>query len=174
MACVGGGSNAIGIFADFIEDESVALVGVEPAGEGLATGRHAATMASGRPQVIHGMKTYVLADEHGVPTPCYSVAAGLDYPGVGPQHAALRDCGRATYVNVTDTEALHAFVMLSRLEGIIPALESSHALAYAVKLAATMRQDQYIVVNLSGRGDKDVEEVVRLLSLTNEGSSVPR
>jgi tryptophan synthase beta chain len=168
VACVGGGSNAIGIFADFIEDEGVALVGVEPAGEGLETGRHAATMAGGHPQVIHGMRTYVLADENGVPTPCYSVAAGLDYPGVGPQHAALRDCGRATYVSVTDAEALHAFVMLSRLEGIIPALESSHAVAYAVKLARAMRQDQFIVVNVSGRGDKDVEEATRLLSSTSE------
>ncbi len=164
VACVGGGSNAIGIFADFIEDMDVALIGVEPAGQGLETGCHAATMAGGRPEILHGMRTYVLADENGAPRPCYSVAAGLDYPGVGPQHAALRDCGRATYVSATDAEALQAFVTLSRLEGIIPALESSHAVACAARLAAGMRPDQFIVVNLSGRGDKDVEEVTRLLS----------
>jgi len=168
VACVGGGSNAIGLFADFLEDESVALVGVEPAGKGLATGFHAATMTAGHPEVIHGMRTYVLADDKGNPTPCYSVAAGLDYPGVGPQHAALRDCGRTTYVTATDTEALEAFVLLSHLEGIVPALESAHAIAYALRLASTMRPDQFIIVNLSGRGDKDVDEVTRLLDIPED------
>ncbi|MGB9666128.1 MAG: tryptophan synthase subunit beta [Candidatus Cryosericum sp.] len=164
IACVGGGSNAIGLFADFIEDKGVALIGVEPAGKGLATGLHAATITAGHPEVIHGMRTYVLADDQGTPTPCYSVAAGLDYPGVGPQHAALKDAGRATYVTASDDEALEAFELLSRLEGIIPALESSHAIAYAVQLARTMRADQFLVVNLSGRGDKDVDEVQRLFA----------
>lgn len=163
VACVGGGSNAIGLFADFIEDETVALIGVEPAGKGLATEFHAATITAGRPNIIHGMRTYVLADEQGNPTPCYSVAAGLDYPGVGPQHAALKDAGRATYVTATDAQAMEAFVLLSRLEGIVPALESSHAIAYAVQLAGSMSPDQFIIVNLSGRGDKDADEVQRLL-----------
>lgn len=163
VACVGGGSNAIGLFADFIEDEAVALIGVEPAGKGIETGLHAATLTAGHSAIIHGMRTYVLADEQGNPTPCYSAAAGLDYPGVGPQHAALKDAGRATYVTVTDTQALEAFVLLSRLEGIVPALESAHAIAYAVQLAGSMSPDRFLIVNLSGRGDKDADEVQRLL-----------
>lgn len=166
VACVGGGSNAIGLFNDFIADQSVRLVGVEPAGLGLATGHHAASLTAGRPEVLHGMKTYVLADREGTPLPCASIAAGLDYPGVGPQLAALKDCGRAEYVTATDDEALSAFVLLSRLEGIIPALESSHAIAAAIRLASSLRRDQAIIVNLSGRGDKDVQEVARLLSTT--------
>ena len=163
VACVGGGSNAIGLFADFIKDEAVALIGVEPAGKGIETGLHAATLTAGHSAIIHGMRTYVLADEQGNPTPCYSAAAGLDYPGVGPQHAALKDAGRATYVTVTDTQALEAFVLLSRLEGIVPALESAHAIAYAVQLAGSMSPDRFLIVNLSGRGDKDADEVQRLL-----------
>jgi tryptophan synthase beta chain len=163
VACVGGGSNAIGLFADFIEDEAVALIGVEPAGKGIETGLHAATLTAGHSAIIHGMRTYVLADEQDNPTPCYSAAAGLDYPGVGPQHAALKDAGRATYVTVTDTQALEAFVLLSRLEGIVPALESAHAIAYAVQLAGSMSPDRFLIVNLSGRGDKDADEVQRLL-----------
>jgi tryptophan synthase beta chain len=163
VACVGGGSNAIGLFADFIEDEAVALIGVEPAGKGIETGLHAATLTAGHSAIIHGMRTYVLADEQDNPTPCYSAAAGLDYPGVGPQHAALKDAGRATYVTVTDTQALEAFVLLSRLEGIVPALESAHAIAYAVQLAGSMGPDRFLIVNLSGRGDKDADEVQRLL-----------
>jgi tryptophan synthase beta chain len=163
VACVGGGSNAIGLFADFIKDEAVALIGVEPAGKGIETGLHAATLTAGHSAIIHGMRTYVLADEQGNPTPCYSAAAGLDYPGVGPQHAALKDAGRATYVTVTDTQALEAFVLLSRLEGIVPALESAHAIAYAVQLAGSMGPDRFLIVNLSGRGDKDADEVQRLL-----------
>ena len=163
VACVGGGSNAIGLFADFIKDEAVALIGVEPAGKGIETGLHAATLTAGHSAIIHGMRTYVLADEQGNPTPCYSAAAGLDYPGVGPQHAALKDAGRATYVTVTDTQALEAFVLLSRLEGIVPALESAHAIAYAVQLAGSMSSDRFLIVNLSGRGDKDADEVQRLL-----------
>lgn len=163
VACVGGGSNAIGLFADFIEDEAVALIGVEPAGKGIATGMHAATLTAGHSDIIHGMRTYVLTDQQGNPMPCYSVAAGLDYPGVGPQHAALKDAGRATYVTATDAQALESFVLLSRLEGIVPALESSHAIAYAVQLAGSMSPDQFVIVNLSGRGDKDADEVQRLL-----------
>lgn len=164
VACVGGGSNAIGLFSEFIPDAGVRLIGVEPAGQGLETGCHAATLTAGRPAVLHGMRTYVLADDNGNPLPCSSIAAGLDYPGVGPQHAALKDCGRAEYVTATDEEALHAFVTLSRLEGIIPALESSHAIAYALKFAASLSRDQVIIVNVSGRGDKDVQEALRLLA----------
>ncbi|MCW2276881.1 tryptophan synthase beta subunit [Heliophilum fasciatum] len=163
LACVGGGSNAIGLFYPFLEDKSVNIIGVEPAGHGLETGRHAATITTGSPGIIHGFRCYVMQDEQGNPLPTYSVSAGLDYPGVGPEHSYLKDSGRATYVAVDDKEALSAFALLSKTEGIIPALESSHAVAHALKLAPTLPRDQIIIVNLSGRGDKDVEQVKALL-----------
>jgi len=159
IACVGGGSNAMGIFHPFIEDEGVKLIGVEPGGEGVDSGRHGATLAAGVPAIFHGKKTYVLTDDDGQIFPAHSISAGLDYPGVGPEHAYLRDIGRASYEVANDDEALDSFVYLSRKEGIIPALESSHAVAYARKLAPTMSKDGIIVINLSGRGDKDVAEV---------------
>ena len=159
VACVGGGSNAIGLFHPFLEDESVAMYGVEAAGEGVETGRHAAPLNAGKPGVLHGNRTYLMADEHGQVIETHSVSAGLDYPGVGPEHSWLKDSGRVNYMLATDTEALAAFRELTRVEGIMPALESSHAVAYAMKLAATMRADQIIVVNLSGRGDKDIHTV---------------
>ncbi|MGD8453123.1 MAG: tryptophan synthase subunit beta [Phycisphaerae bacterium] len=161
VACVGGGSNAAGIFHPFIADESVRLVGVEAAGEGL-NARHAATLAKGRPGVLHGMHTIVLQDNDGQTLPVHSVSAGLDYPGVGPEHAHWHETGRVSYTSATDTEALEAFALLSRLEGIIPALEPAHAVAHAVRLAATLPRDQIVVINLSGRGDKDCVEVARL------------
>ncbi|RBP46908.1 tryptophan synthase subunit beta [Garciella nitratireducens] len=161
IACVGGGSNAIGIFYPFIKNEQVKLVGVEAAGLGIDTNQHAATMNKGSLGVIHGMKTYVLQDEDGQIMPVYSISAGLDYPGVGPEHAYLKESHRAEYVAVTDQEALHAFKELSLTEGIIPALESSHAIAYALKLAPTLSKDEIIVVNLSGRGDKDINTVAK-------------
>ncbi len=159
LACVGGGSNAIGIFHAFIPDESVRLIGVEAAGHGLETGKHSATLCAGRAGVLHGNRTYLLQDENGQIIETHSISAGLDYPGVGPEHAWLKDSGRAEYVAVTDDEALEAFHKLCRLEGIIPALESSHALAYAAKIAPRMRRDQILLVNLSGRGDKDMHTV---------------
>ena len=159
VACVGGGSNAIGLFHPFLEDRDVAMYGVEAAGDGLETGRHAAPLNAGRPGVLHGNRTYLMADENGQITETHSVSAGLDYPGVGPEHSWLKDVGRVNYVDATDTEALAAFRELTQVEGIMPALESSHAVAYAMKLAATMRPDQIIVVNLSGRGDKDIHTV---------------
>ena len=159
VACVGGGSNAIGLFHPFLEDESVAMYGVEAAGDGLETGRHAAPLNKGRPGVLHGNRTYLMADENGQIIETHSVSAGLDYPGVGPEHSWLKDIGRVHYVDATDSEALAAFRELTLVEGIMPALESSHAVAYAMKLAATMRPDQIIVVNLSGRGDKDIHTV---------------
>ena len=159
VACVGGGSNAIGMFYPFIEEMSVRLYGTEAAGDGIETDRHAASIARGRPGVIHGTMTYLLQDEYGQVTPAHSISAGLDYPGIGPEHAWLHDTGRATYVPVTDQEALDAFYLLSKTEGIIPALESAHAVSYAVQLAATMKPDQIVVINLSGRGDKDVEQI---------------
>lgn len=162
VACVGGGSNAIGLFYPFIEDDGVSLYGVEAAGEGLDTGRHAAPLCAGTPGVLHGNRTYLMEDENGQIVPTHSISAGLDYPGVGPEHAWLKDSGRANYVAVTDTEAMAGFHALIRTEGIIPALESSHALAYTMKLAPTMRPDQVLVVNLSGRGDKDINTVARL------------
>ena len=162
VACVGGGSNAIGLFYPFIDDTGVELHGVEAAGDGLDTGRHAAPLCAGKPGVLHGNRTYLMEDSDGQIIETHSVSAGLDYPGVGPEHAWLKDSGRAIYAAVTDTEALQAFHQLTRTEGILPALESSHALAYAVKLAAGMRPDQSIVVNLSGRGDKDVHTVAAL------------
>src|SRR5205809_4365306 len=156
IACVGGGSNAMGIFYPYIKNLKVRLIGVEAAGEGLASGRHAASLCAGKPGVLHGNRTYLLQDANGQITETHSISAGLDYPGVGPEHAYLKDIGRAEYVAITDDEALAAFHRLCRTEGIIPALESSHAVAYAMKLAATMRPDQHLLVNLSGRGDKDI------------------
>ena len=159
LACVGGGSNAIGIFHPFIPDERVRLIGVEAAGHGLESGKHAATLCAGRPGVLHGNRTYLLQDENGQIIETHSISAGLDYPGVGPEHAWLKESGRAEYVAITDEEALQAFHDLCRLEGIIPALESAHALAYAAKIAPRMRTEQILLVNLSGRGDKDMHTV---------------
>ena len=166
VACVGGGSNAMGIFYPYIEDESVRLVGVEAAGHGLETGMHAATLTAGKPGVLHGNRTYLLQDEHGQIVETHSISAGLDYPGVGPEHAWLKDSGRAEYVSVTDDEALQAFHDLCRLEGIIPALESSHALAYASKMAPRLPRDHILLVNLSGRGDKDMQTVAEKSGIT--------
>jgi len=162
IACVGGGSNAMGIFYPYIPHENVRLIGVEAAGLGLETGKHAASLSAGSPGVLHGNRTYLLQDDNGQITETHSISAGLDYPGVGPEHAYLKDIGRAEYVGITDDEALAAFHRLCRTEGIIPALESSHAVAYAMKLAATMRPDQSLLVNLSGRGDKDIGTVADL------------
>lgn len=159
IACVGGGSNAIGLFHPFIADEAVRMIGVEAAGEGLDGLRHAASISAGRPGVLHGNRTYLLQDENGQVRGTHSVSAGLDYPGVGPEHAWLKDSGRAEYVGIDDSEALAAFHRLTRCEGIIPALESAHAVAQAIKLAPSMRADQILLVNLSGRGDKDVNTV---------------
>ena len=159
VACVGGGSNAIGLFHPFLEDDSVSIYGVEAAGDGLETGRHAAPLCAGKPGVLHGNRTYLIEDQDGQIIETHSISAGLDYPGVGPEHAWLKDTGRANYVAITDDEALDAFHQLTRIEGIIPALESSHAIAYAIKLAREMNQDQRILVNLSGRGDKDMHTV---------------
>jgi tryptophan synthase beta chain len=159
IACVGGGSNAMGIFFPYIEDSSVQLIGVEAAGDGLETGRHAASLIGGSPGVLHGNRTYLLQDEDGQIIETHSVSAGLDYPGVGPEHAWLKESNRAQYVGITDEEALKAFHDCCRIEGIIPALESSHALAYATKLAPTLSKDKILLVNLSGRGDKDMHTV---------------
>lgn len=166
VACVNGGSNAIGLFYPFINDTSVKMIGVEAAGLGLNTGSHAATLNAGTVGVLHGNKTYLLQDELGQIRETHSIAAGLDYPGVGPEHAWLKDTGRATYTAVTDAEALDALKMLSETEGIIPALESSHAVAQAIKLAPAMGQDQVMIVNLSGRGDKDMQTVARAFGVT--------
>ncbi|MES3025651.1 MAG: tryptophan synthase subunit beta [Pseudomonadota bacterium] len=165
IACIGGGSNAMGIFYPYIDDKSVKLVGVEAAGEGLASGKHAASLTAGIPGVLHGNRTYLLQDEDGQIIETHSVSAGLDYPGVGPEHAWLKDSARAQYVSVTDDEALKAFHDCCHIEGIIPALESSHAIAYAVKFAATLPKDQLILVNLSGRGDKDMHTVAERMGL---------
>ena len=162
VACVGGGSNAMGIFYPYIPHEGTRLIGVEAAGEGAASGKHSMSLQMGVPGVLHGNRTYLLQDENGQITETHSISAGLDYPGVGPEHAYLKDIGRAEYVGITDREALEAFHYLCRTEGIIPALESSHAFAYAMKLAKTMRPDQSILVNLSGRGDKDIGTVADL------------
>jgi tryptophan synthase beta chain len=159
IACVGGGSNAMGIFYPYIKDEKVRLIGVEAAGEGLETGKHAASLNAGKPGVLHGNRTYLLQDKNGQIVETHSVSAGLDYPGVGPEHAWLKDQGRAEYVAITDDEALEAFDALCRTEGIIPALESSHAVAYAMKIAPTLPKDKALLVNLSGRGDKDMHTV---------------
>jgi len=159
VACVGGGSNAIGLFHPFLADESVAMYGVEGGGLGIDTKKHAAPLCAGRPGVLHGNRTYLMEDDNGQIIETHSVSAGLDYPGVGPEHAWLKDIGRASYVAATDDEALAAFHTLTKIEGIIPALESSHAVAYAMKLAATMKPEQRIIVNLSGRGDKDINTI---------------
>ncbi|VVE49897.1 tryptophan synthase subunit alpha [Pandoraea morbifera] len=170
LACVGGGSNAMGIFYPYIDVPDVKLVGVEAAGEGIGTGRHAASILGGTPGVLHGNRTYLLQDSHGQITETHSISAGLDYPGVGPEHAWLHDIKRAEYVGVTDTEALRAFHDCCRIEGIIPALESSHALAYACKLAPTLPSDQIVLVNLSGRGDKDMHTVMALAKPGHPGA----
>ncbi len=161
IACVGGGSNAIGLFYDFIDEPKVRLIGCEAAGHGIQTDKHAATIAKGTVGIFHGMKSYFCQDEYGQIAPVYSISAGLDYPGIGPEHAYLHDCGRAEYVPITDEEAVESFEYLSRLEGIIPAIESAHAIAYAKKLAPQLEKDKIIVVNLSGRGDKDVAAIAR-------------
>lgn len=165
VACVGGGSNAIGMFSGFLGDKEVELIGVEPAGEGLETSKHAATMTMGVKGEIHGFKCYVLLDDNGDPAPVHSIASGLDYPGVGPQHSSLRDQQLATYESATDSECLNAFMALSRLEGIIPALESAHAIAYAIRVAKDMSPDESILVNLSGRGDKDIDYILDKVDL---------
>src|SRR5690554_1640794 len=166
VACVGGGSNAIGLFHPFLDDESVSMYGVEATGKGLETGLHSAPLAAGRPGVLHGNRTYLMENEDGQIIHTHSISAGLDYPGVGPEHAWLKDIGRVNYVGATDEEALNAFHTLTRVEGIMPALESSHAVAYAMKLAATMTPEQSIIVNLSGRGDKDIFTVAALDNIT--------
>jgi len=166
IACVGGGSNAIGLFHPFINDEAVKMIGVEAAGDGLDTGHHAAPLCAGKPGVLHGNRTYLMEDGDGQIIETHSISAGLDYPGVGPEHSWLKDSGRACYVAVTDDEALEAFHTLTQTEGIMPALESSHALAYAAKLAPQMNRDEIIVINLSGRGDKDIHTVANLKGLT--------
>jgi len=165
IACVGGGSNAMGLFTAFLEDNNVQMIGVEPSGKGLDTSEHAATMTKGKPGVIHGFSCYLLQDTQGEPLPVYSIASGLDYPGVGPQHCYLKDIERVQYETATDQECLDAFMDLSRYEGIIPALESAHAVAHAMKLAATLDSNQRILVNLSGRGDKDIDFVADRLNL---------
>ncbi len=165
VACVGGGSNAIGLFTAFLDDDQVQMIGVEPSGKGLNTPEHAATMTRGTPGVIHGFSCYLLQDSEGEPLPVYSIASGLDYPGVGPQHCYLNDIKRVQYETATDQECLDAFMALSRLEGIIPALESAHAVAHAMKLAASLSPEQSILINLSGRGDKDIDFVARRLNL---------
>jgi tryptophan synthase beta chain len=164
IACVGGGSNAIGMFYPFVNDESVRMIGVEAAGYGLEPGKHAATLVAGSLGVLHGARSYLLQDERGQVLDTHSVSAGLDYPGVGPEHSYLKDAGRAEYVACTDAEALEGFKLLCRTEGIIPALESAHAVAQAARIAGDMPRDTILVVNLSGRGDKDVEQVQRILA----------
>jgi tryptophan synthase beta chain len=170
IACVGGGSNAIGTFFPFIDDLNVLLYGVEAGGTGIRSGRHAASLIAGSEGILHGMRTYILQDDNGQVQETHSISAGLDYPGVGPQHVQLRQVGRAHYVSVTDKDAIRGFLILSRLEGIIPALESAHAISYAVKLGKRMAKDKRIVVTLSGRGDKDMEEVMKY-SLTRRNNS---
>ena len=166
IACVGGGSNAIGLFHPMLADTSVKMYGVEAGGLGLQTGQHAAPLNAGRPGVLHGNRTYLMEDDDGQIIPTHSVSAGLDYPGVGPEHSWLKDCGRVEYMVINDDEALAAFRMLTRVEGIMPALESSHAVAYAAKLAPTMKKDEIIIVNLSGRGDKDIHTVAKIDGIT--------
>ena len=166
VACVGGGSNAIGLFHPFIEDKDVKMIGVEAAGLGIDTDKHSAPLNAGRPGVLHGNRTYLMEDDNGQIIETHSISAGLDYPGVGPEHSWLKDIGRVEYESVTDDEALAAFHELTRVEGIIPALESSHAVAYATKLASTMKSDQNIIVNLSGRGDKDINTVADIEGIT--------
>ncbi|CAH0487425.1 unnamed protein product [Peronospora farinosa] len=165
VACVGGGSNAIGMFHDFVEDKNVAMYGVEAGGDGVNTARHSSTLSGGRPGVLHGTKTYIIQDAAGQAMETHSVSAGLDYAGVGPEHAFLKDSGRATYVSVTDKEALEAFQLMSEYEGIIPALETAHAVYYGLKLASTLSSDQVVVINISGRGDKDMLQVAKVLGV---------
>jgi tryptophan synthase beta chain len=165
IACVGGGSNAMGIFYPFAGDESVRLIGVEAAGEGIDTGRHAVTLGAGRPGVLHGAASYLLQDEHGQIAEAHSISAGLDYPGVGPEHSSFKERGRAEYVSITDAEALDAFGWVARTEGIIPALETAHAFAHLRKFAPTLSKDKIVIVNLSGRGDKDVDAVAKRLEM---------
>ncbi len=172
VACVGGGSNAMGIFSGFLEDDDVKLYGVEPAGKGLKTGKHAATLTLGKVGILHGFKSYVLMDDDGEVLPVYSIASGLDYPGVGPQHSFLKDMGRVIYGTCTDRQAVEAFYVLSRMEGIIPALESSHAVSYAVELAKSEGKGKKILVNLSGRGDKDIDFVMQHYPLADYEKSV--
>jgi len=164
IACVGGGSNAAGMFHPFVHDTGVKLVGVEAGGRGSALGQHAATLSFGKPGVLHGSLSYVLQDDDGQTADVHSCSAGLDYPGVGPEHAYWKDTGRVEYVSIDDAESLEGFQMLAKLEGILPALETSHAIAQAAKIAPTMSKDQTIVINLSGRGDKDCQEIARLLN----------
>jgi tryptophan synthase beta chain len=161
MACVGGGSNAMGMFYNFINDKSVRLIGCEAAGRGIETGKHAATLTTGTEGIFHGMKSYFCQDKYGQIAPVYSISAGLDYPGIGPEHAYLHDTGRAEYVAVTDDEAVEAFEYLSQVEGIIPAIESAHAVAHAIKLAPQLDKDKIVIICLSGRGDKDVAAIAR-------------
>ncbi|MCU1416406.1 MAG: trpB, partial [Schumannella sp.] len=170
IACVGGGSNAAGLFAGFVDEQAVELWGVEAAGEGIETGHHAATLTHGRVGVLHGSKSYVLCDDEGQISPAHSISAGLDYPGVGPEHAYLNDIGRATYLPASDTEAMDALRLLSRTEGIIPAIESAHALAGALKLGRELGPEGIILVNLSGRGDKDVATAGTWFGLFDEGA----
>ena len=166
VACVGGGSNALGLFHPFVDDKDVRMIGVEAAGRGIMSGEHAASLVGGRPGVLHGSRTYILDNDDGQITETHSISAGLDYPGVGPEHAWLKDSGRAEYVGIDDEETMQAFHQLTRLEGILPALESAHAVAHAMKLAAEMAPDQIVLVNLSGRGDKDVNTVANLEGLS--------
>jgi tryptophan synthase beta chain len=165
VACVGGGSNAIGIFYPFLNDENVRLIGVEAAGKGLKTGKHAAPLAAGTIGILHGAKSYVLQDSSGQIKETHSISAGLDYPGVGPEHSYLKDTGRANYVAIDDKEALEGFQLLCSTEGIVPALEPAHAIFYAAKMASSLEKEQIIVVNLSGRGDKDMDIVIEALGL---------
>lgn len=169
VACIGGGSNAMGLFHPFLDESSIRIIGVEAAGHGIPTGQHAASLTGGRPGVLHGNRTYLLQDADGQITEAHSISAGLDYPGIGPEHAWLNDVGRVEYVSVTDTEAVEAFQLTTRLEGIIPALESSHAIAHAAKIAGGLPQDHLMVISLSGRGDKDVNTIARYLGDTQMG-----
>jgi tryptophan synthase beta chain len=166
VACIGGGSNAIGLFYDFLDDEDVAIYAVEAAGKGIETGEHAASLSAGAPGVLHGNRTYLLQDDDGQITEAHSISAGLDYPGIGPEHSWLHDSGRVNYVPITDDEALEAFQLCTQLEGIIPALEPSHALAHVGKLAPTLPEDHLLVMNMCGRGDKDVFTVAEALGVT--------
>jgi len=165
VACIGGGSNAMGLFHPFLDEKDVRIIGVEAAGRGLETGEHAASLTGGRPGVLHGNRTYLLQDGEGQITEAHSISAGLDYPGIGPEHSWLKDAGRVEYVSATDDEAVEAFQLLCKLEGIIPALESAHALAHTIKLAPTLPKDNLLVMNLSGRGDKDVPQIAARLGV---------
>jgi tryptophan synthase beta chain len=171
IACVGGGSNAIGSFYHFIDDKKVKLIGIEAGGEGIKTNFHAATLAKGRMGIFHGMKSYFLQDENGQISEAHSISAGLDYPGIGPEHANLRDTNRASYYHITDKEAVKAFILLSKLEGIIPALESSHAIAYMIKNARNFKKEEIVVVTVSGRGDKDLQMVREYLAGPKQGTN---